>query len=162
MSSATVDTPPLTIRQRYVERDLERKRLEKELEAVKGELADLEPALLEDLASAGEDKLTVNLPDGRKATLYIHRQLWATSPRDDDGNVDYDAACAALEAAGLTQFVQRRFNTNTLSSYVRELARTQRDNGELDPGGDPVRLPAELEQIGFGAVEREQVRTRKA
>lgn len=123
-------------------------RLKVELDNVQARLKEMEPELIN--AFADEGIQNVNL-DGH--TVYLQAQIWA-SPVDGD----YERACDALVAAGLGEFVGRRFNTNTLSSWVREHVR--------DEGGN---YPDDLEQhlpVAFlGSIKAEKVwsvRTRKA
>lgn len=66
----------------------------------------------------------------------MRRQLW-TNARDGD----YQSACDALVEAGLGDFVGPRFNTNTLSAWVRE----QGEAGE-SPEEIAARLPGNLAQ----------------
>jgi hypothetical protein len=95
----------------FVELNRRRRALEAELDEVKGKLADLQSALLDDFGDAG-----ISSVKAQGATVFIKRELWA-SPADGD----YQRASYALINAGLGHFVQPRFNTNTLSAYFREL-----------------------------------------
>lgn len=78
---------------------------------LKNKLAKLMPQVEEELLEAGIDSVKM---DG--ATIGTRTQLWAKAK-----NGNYEAACEALRKAGLSDLVQERFNTNTLSAYVREL-----------------------------------------
>jgi len=103
----------------YLNFDRQRKKLELQVKDLKEKLAKLMPKVEEELLQAGVDSLKL---DG--ASVWMRSQLWA-KPK----NGDYERACKALEEAGLSDFVRERFNTNTLSAYVREL----RDNDQPLP-----------------------------
>lgn len=95
---------------RFSELAARRRELESELNAVRAEMAELEAYLLEAFEKAGISNVSV---DGM--TCYLHRQLWA---RAKEGN--YERACMALREVGLGRLVEQRFNTNSLSAWVRE------------------------------------------
>ena len=103
----------------YLNFDRQRKKLELQVKDLKEKLAKLMPKVEEELLQAGVDSLKL---DG--ASVGTRSQLWA-KPK----NGDYEKACEALRKAGLDDFVRERFNTNTLSAYVREL----RDNDQPLP-----------------------------
>ena len=105
--------------QRFVKIEHERRELEGKLAVLKQEKDLLETELLEIFEGSGVQSTKV---DG--LTVYIHRQLWALAKDGEKGKV-----CDALEGAGLQDFIQRTYNTQTLSAYVRELQR----NGETLP-----------------------------
>ncbi len=54
--------------------------------------------------------------NGRRTTLYLHRQVWA-SPAEGKERTD---VAAALVAAGMGELVNPNYNSNTLSAWVRE------------------------------------------
>lgn len=95
---------------RYVELETRRRSIESELKDIKAETEGLEKELLANFEQAAVSSVRHN-----GTTVYLHRQLWC-SPKDGD----YGATCAALRACGLGDLVQERFNTNTVSAYVRE------------------------------------------
>jgi hypothetical protein len=99
----------------YVELEKERRDHESRLNSIKESIAQIEDDLLKDFEKDGISKATV---DG--LTIYIHRQLWASAK---DGN--YEQACEALRKCGMGEYVQERFNTNSLSAFVRESERNQ-------------------------------------
>ena len=84
--------------------------IEEELKVLKEELAHLSNMILEVFERDGQKSATI-----MGKTIYIRRQLWA---RAKDKN--YVAACAALKKCGLEGYVEERFNTNSISAYVRE------------------------------------------
>lgn len=135
-------TPELS---RFSELELRRRELEAELKVVEQEQDTLQPTILEQFVNSGVSKVTLN-----GLTLYIHSQLWAGVDRQD-GETDesaYARACEKLKEMGLDDYVQTRFNSQSLSAYFREL----------------VKLGASLE--GFeGAIkvaEKTKIAARKA
>lgn len=99
----------------FVALEKERRELESRLKVVTTKLSDLQEELLEGFTQTG---LTQAKMDGLR--VYVHRQLWASAK---DG--DYEKACAVLKEVGLSEFVGERFNTNTLSSWVRERVKSE-------------------------------------
>lgn len=97
----------------------EKGELKDRLSEVEKALDAMQMPLQEHFLSAGMQNARI---DGM--TLYVRRQTWA---RLAEG-IDMPQACVALKAAGLDEFVREAFNMQTLSSYVREL---QRDDKEL-------------------------------
>lgn len=100
----------------------ERRRLDAELDSIKRQCGEFEEIALERMMESGIQNVKV---DG--LTLYIHRQLWAKCAVEDgeDSTTAYDRACNALVEAGLPEFVQRRFNVQSLSALFRERAKQQ-------------------------------------
>ena len=124
---------------KYVELDKRKKELKLELGYIQRDLDNLEEDVLEAFIEEGVDKITVA---GRSVSPKA--QIWV-SPRDGD----YEAACEALEAVGLGQFTGKRFNTQMVSSYVREV---------LGEGGQLPSVLAEALKI----TERHTVSVRKS
>ena len=110
--------------QRYVELVKEKREAESNLKNITGELDAYAAPLISAMQTEDVPKLTTG-----GMTIYIRRELWA---RASAGQME--AACDALVAAGLGEYVHPAFNASTLSSYVRELV------GEQDPAD--VDLPA--------------------
>lgn len=83
-------------------------------------------------------------------TIYRSRELWAGNAVDEDDEIStddaYERTCAALEKAGLGQYVQTRYNVQSLSAYFREREKEleaeirDRDGLGLD---DPVAVDPE-------------------
>ena len=115
----------------FVTLTLAKRELEAQLKAKKEEIAETEEHVLDVFAKLGVAALNI-----AGHTLSPRITLWAGAV-----NGDYPSACAALKEAGLQDFVQERFNTNSLSSYVREL--------EASPDGTP-QLPLAL--VGYISV----------
>lgn len=114
--SAVAETMNTTAVNKLVELTLQKRELETRAKELAREIAEVEESLLEQFGEAG-----ISSVRAEGGTVSLSRQLWATCA---DG--DYSRACAALEAAGLSEFVQNRFNSNTLSAYFRELDRDGR------------------------------------
>lgn len=104
--------------------------LERQLRTIKDELTPLEQQLLDEFAAEG---VAGKRHAATGKLVSITRRIWA---RAHDG--DKPAACAALQAAGLGDYVEQSFNTNSLSAYFRELAAQQ------ESAGTPV---ADLQQL---------------
>lgn len=83
-----------------------------------------------------------NAPLDGGPTVYQERVLWANAEKDpatDKG--DYASACAALEEAGLGEYVERTFNVQRLSAYFREEEkRLEAERGPEAPPLDPEEL----------------------
>jgi hypothetical protein len=112
---------------KLVELTIRKRELEAQVKEIAHEIAEVEESLLEQFGEAG-----ISSVRAEGGTVSMSRQLWATCR---EGN--YERACAALRAAGLDEFVQPRFNANSLSAYFRE----------LDREGKPI--PAEID----GAID---------
>lgn len=99
--------------------------------AAKAKREKLEPRVQEELTHSDLPRVGLR----RGITVYLARELWAGIDGDaigdpppvedpDDQPIDptdhhYDVACDALERVGLGQYVQRRFNVQSLSAYFR-------------------------------------------
>ena len=90
--------------------DDERKDLEARIKEISEKRKGIESQVLDAFAEAGVDKVRV---DGR--TVSLRRELWA-SPLDGDK----DRACEYLETSGLGVYVNKTFNTLSISAWVRE------------------------------------------
>ena len=133
---------------KYVTLTAQKRELMAELDELRECMDVLEAELVE--AFADEGIQNVNL-DGH--TVYLQSQLWA-GPVEGD----YERACDALDACGLSEFVGRRFNSNTLSAWVREHVQTEGGNY---PENIEEALPVAL--AGAIKVDRKwSVRVRKA
>tara|TARA_R100001530_G_scaffold52386_4_gene38727 strand:- start:119 stop:547 length:429 start_codon:yes stop_codon:yes gene_type:complete len=98
--------------------------LEAQLREVSDSMKRIERPLLEEMQDNEIDSLPIYVPDGRRITVYIHRQKWAKAK-----NGDRAAVVDALKMGGLTEFLSENYNTSTLSAFVRE----QDANGEILP-----------------------------
>lgn len=70
--------------------------------------------ILADYAEAGLQSCKVEV-DGKKANVFVRRQIWANAK---DG--DTKSAVEALKHAGVGFLVEEKYNTHSLSSWVRE------------------------------------------
>ena len=141
---------------RFAELDQKRLKLKRESDAVKKEVDALEQLILEDLAQDptgwsmnrdGMPQMRVNIgPDHQPNLVLVHlfRQVWAKCVDED-----WTRATAAMEDAGLGEYVEHKYDSKVFSKYLRE----------LDKEGKP--LPEPL----IGAVEadvRLSLRTRRS
>ncbi len=143
----------------YAKLEQKKRELEQELEDVKGRLKELEPEIMEAMLNEGIRKYTVSVPtengDTVDRTLYVHRQLWAGYQRDESGNGKHRLT-EALEQEGLDQLVQKGFNTQKLSAWVREF-----DEGGESPEDIAAKLPEGL-QDKIKINEVTQIKTRNS
>lgn len=132
---------------RFAELEARRRELEEELKVIEQEQGELEPQVLEQFVESGVSKVTIN-----GLTVYMSTTLWAGVARRDDETPEdaYERACARLTELGLGDFVQTRFNTQSLSAYFREQQKA--------PGG--IALEAFEGAIEIG--EKVKLRARKA
>jgi hypothetical protein len=86
--------------------------LDAELKATKQKLDDLEHALVPQFIDDGVQRMTV---DNR--TISLAQDIYA-SPLNERADV-----VAALKASELGQYVAENYNTNSLTAFVREVAR---------------------------------------
>ncbi len=84
--------------------------IEDELRAVKAEIAQLEPLLLDEMRNNQMERLHT-----AGTTLYIHKVLIAKAKGGDRA-----AVAKQLISCGLGDLVTESYNSNTLSAYVRE------------------------------------------
>lgn len=115
----------------YAKKALHRRALDKESIKLGKELEEMQRELLEQFSQDSVQNVKL---DGL-ATVFIRSQLWAGAWQDDEGIADKQLTCDALKEAGLGVFVSEGFNTNTVSSWLREQS--------TDELGDPI-LPPEL------------------
>ena len=86
-----------------------------EIDALDAEINQLQEEILATMSEEGLSSMRVDIEEGR-FTIFPRRELWAGAM---DG--DYERACHALKVAGLGDLVEEKFNTNRLSSVVREM-----------------------------------------
>lgn len=95
--------------------------LEASLKAVKKEMADLEPAILEQFIDSGMQNTKV---DGR--VVYIQNDIFASPASGDGSEEDGDARAKVAEALAQTEYAslsKLNYNANSLNAAVREIAR---------------------------------------
>lgn len=93
---------------------VEKRKLDEALRAVKDQIAELEPEMLNHMMEDQMDRLHLTV-DGEKVTLYIHRMMYA-KPREGDRAT----VVSTLKRCGMSDFVTENYNSNSLSAYVRE------------------------------------------
>ena len=104
------------ILRQFVENERLRAHLKSELEAANAEKARLEPMIVQIFSEEGVQSQKLKMADGSMPTVHLRRELWA----GHQGNAQ--ALCDALKDGGYASQVKENFNTQSLSSLVRELA----------------------------------------
>lgn len=99
----------------FVSLENRKRDLDAELKRIAQELDDLEGALVPQFLESGVQSMKV---DGR--TVYIAQEIYA-SPVNERSEV-----VEALKASDLGQYVAENYNTNSLKSFVREIAEEAR------------------------------------
>lgn len=94
--------------------------LDTALKATKDKLAPRHEELLD---SFGEEGVTSKRHAESGKLVYVNRRIWARAE-------DKPAACEALKAAGLGDFVQLGFNVTSLSAYFNEAVKGREADGE--------------------------------
>ena len=125
----------------FAENEQERDRLKAELEACE----DLKKILTEKIvAMFGEDGVksqNILMRDGSARTVHLRREIWAGHQGDAQ------ALCDALEESGYESYVKKTFNTQSLSSLVKDLAKTYYGKTDLDEFGVAEILEAVPEDV---------------
>lgn len=119
----------------------ERSEHEEEVGRLKKAQEELKGFILTRMQETGISRLR---SEKHSRTIFLHRQLWAKA---QDGN--NDRMFAALREAGMGDMIHEAVNTNTLSSWVRDLAQEQ--------DADIPELPPELKDA-VGVTEKYDVR----
>ena len=136
---------------RFIELDAARKAKEGEVDAIKEELAQLEPQIMERFENAGMQ----SMKSSNGVTVYIARQVWA-SPRE--GN--HAGLVSALQSIGLNDMVKTQCNTQTLSAYVREVEKEI--FGENSSPDDLIKKLPEAIQPFIAITEKFAIKARKS
>lgn len=122
-----------------------------------GRLAALEAMLIEDFAASGEA--------GRKhaasgKTVSISRRIWARIKKADPDRkeilpAERQAACDALQAAGLGDFVRDDFSVQSLSAHFGELAKQHTEEQLAVPPEQrtPLNVAALLPEACVGVID---------
>jgi hypothetical protein len=103
----------------FVSLEHRKRDLDAELKQIKQQLDDLERLLVPQFIEDGVQKLTV---DGR--TVSVGEDIYASPLRDREEVV------AALGESGLGQYITPNYNANSLTAFVREVAREVKVNAE--------------------------------
>ncbi len=98
----------------FVSLETRKKELDADLKATKQRLDELEQQIIPMFVEEGVPSMTVEV-DGVKRTLSIYPDVYASPLNDREEVVD------ALKQSGLDQYVAENYNTNSLTSYVREI-----------------------------------------
>lgn len=123
-----------------------KKALALELRMIESDIERLEPQILEEFIDQGVSGMTV---DGKP--VFLKSQIRASPVRfgDEDADAAYQRTCEALKNAGWGELVSPRFNSNTLSSYVRELFN---EGGSLPEGLKAVLKITEKHSVGVSGA----------
>jgi hypothetical protein len=98
----------------FVSLETRKKELDADLKATKQRLDELEEQIIPMFVEEGVPSMTVEV-DGLKRTLSIYPDVYASPLNDREEVVD------ALKQSGLDQYVAENYNTNSLTSFVREI-----------------------------------------
>src|SRR5579885_1826292 len=126
----------------FVSLENRKKDLDADLKATRQKLDELEEQIIPMFIEAGVPAITVEV-DGRKRTLSIYPDVYASPLNDRDEVVD------ALKQSELDQYVAENYNTNSFTSYVREvwkelLHNAQREQRVITEDDLRAALPAPL------------------
>jgi hypothetical protein len=105
----------------FVSLEQKKKDLDAELKATKQKLDELEDQIIPMFIEAGVPSMTVEV-NGAKRTLSIYPDVYASPMNDREEVVD------ALKQSELDQYVAENYNTNSLTSFVREIWKELRHN----------------------------------
>ncbi len=98
----------------FVSLENRKKELDAALKATKQKLDELEEIIIPMFIEAGVPAMTVEV-DGARRTLSIYPDVYASPLNDREEVVD------ALKQSELGQYVAENYNTNSLTSFVREI-----------------------------------------
>lgn len=104
----------------FVSLEYKKRALEAELKMVEAKQGQAKTVILKKFQEAGISSITA-----QGMTVYLHRQTWAGL---EEGK-DKAAGCAALRAAGLGDLVTDGYNSQSVSSRLREFE--DDDTGEV-------------------------------
>jgi len=99
---------------------LARKKLKEKATQINKELENMQGPLLDHIIDEGLNK--VSFPGG--ITVSIDKKIWPKYlAKDEFGQTDKHAIATALKEAGLNEYVEEGYNTNSIAAYLRELDR---------------------------------------
>lgn len=124
--------------------------LENELKAVKAELEQLEPRIIEDMQDVGMNSVNMQ---GR--TFYVQRTIFA-GPNE----MGREAVVTGLKAAGLEDYVSETFNAQSFSAFVRSCI-AEHDGGDTLAPTEVVQLLPEPLRACTYIGEKFNIRSRK-
>ena len=109
----------------FVSVETRKKELDAELKAAKQRLDELEEVIIPQFIEEGVPSMTVEV-DGTKRTLSIYPDVYASPLNGRDEVVD------ALKQSELGQYVAENYNTNSLTSFVREVWKELRQTASAE------------------------------
>jgi len=126
----------------FVSLEARKKELDAELKAANQKLDELEEKIIPMFIEEGVPSMAVEA-DGHTRTLSIYPDVCASPLNDRDEVVD------ALKQSELGQYVAENYNTNSLTSFVREIWKelretASRDQRAVDENDLRAALPAPL------------------
>lgn len=110
----------------FAELQARKAELNEEIDAINERCGELKPKILEEFEREGVPRL----PIAGLGTVHLHRTGWARVVAAGGGKPtkqDKAAAREALRACGMGEFVQESYNTQTVSAWMREMAREGED-----------------------------------
>lgn len=148
MSKSNSSNPLLTLGKRYAKALGKKKKIEEDLAAANIEIAKLQSMIVEKFTNLGLQSLNVK----GVGTVFLQRFTWAKPLGERE------AICSALLEEGLGDLVKTKtdFNTNSLSSWVREYIK----ENEGEDGSLPD-LPGKLKEL-VGVTTGYEARFRSA
>ena len=99
---------------KYAKLTAKKRELQSMLKEIDQLLTSYREALLAQFGEDGIQSLKVDV-DGKKTSVFVRKTIWANAV---DGDVP--RAVKALKLAGLGHLVEEKFNTHTLSAWLRE------------------------------------------
>lgn len=144
----------------YAKLDQDRKELKEQDEHMKRRQQELESEILEGFLEEGIQKFTVAVQTSSgewvDRTLYFQRRLWASYNQNEIGDGKFQLV-QSLERSGFGDLVEKSFNHNKLSAWVREYDETGGDEAEVVK----ERLPDEIKDH-IKISETQNIRTKKS
>jgi len=128
MSDGIEPPDPLKLAGEIADLDTEIAELNGRAEAKSKERESLAELLLELMGESGTQRLNIN---GR--TIYIHRELWASVPAANVGDF--------LALPGCSELGKTTINSQTASAHIRELARTEEGDYDIE------KIPAQFREL---------------
>ena len=135
----------------FIELDAKKKQADDDLEAIKEQMAELEPQIMERFENAGMQ----SMKSKQGVVLYIRRQLFA-------GAVEGATVLLteSLKSAGLGDLVKEAVNSQRLSSWVTEFEAEHFNGSKVRPEELIEAMPAELKE-SLKVTEKFSLRTKK-
>jgi len=127
-----MDKDLLSMAERWVELDLEKRELKGKLNKIESEMKDMEESLAEAMEEAGVQNMKI-----KGLTIHIIHEIYASPKRAEDETIDeaHQRAYLKLIDYGYDNVGGIRINHNSLSKVVREM---------IEESGD---LPDDLKEV---------------